>query len=71
MDVAGGTASVYGISSGGVLALEAATRLDCIDRLALFELPFVVDDTRSPIPQDFAARLTELVATDRRGEPRP
>ena len=36
---AGGSASVYGISSGGVLALEAAVRLDCIDALALFEPP--------------------------------
>lgn len=65
---AGGAAGVYGISSGGVLALEAATRLDCIDRLALFELPFVVDDARVPIPPDFAAHLTDLIAADRRGE---
>ena len=65
---AGGAASVYGISSGGALALEAATRLGCIDRLALFELPFVVDGTRSPIPPDFAAHLSELIAADRRGE---
>ena len=65
---AGGSAFLYGISSGGVLALEAACRLDCIDALALFELPFVVDDTRPPIPQDFAAHLTELIAAERRGE---
>jgi pimeloyl-ACP methyl ester carboxylesterase len=65
---AGGSAYVYGISSGGVLALEAATRLDCIDALALYELPFVVDDTRAPIPPDFGAHLTALIASDRRGE---
>ena len=65
---AGESASVYGISSGGVLALEAAVRLDCIDALALFELPFVVDDSRAPIPADFAAHLTALIAADRRGE---
>lgn len=65
---AGGSAYVYGISSGGVLALEAATRLDCIDALALYELPFVVDDTRTPIPGDFAARLAALVTADRRSE---
>ena len=65
---AGGRAAVYGISSGGALALEAAVRLDCITRLAVFELPFVVDATRAPIPREFAARLGELIAADRRGE---
>jgi pimeloyl-ACP methyl ester carboxylesterase len=65
---AGGSAYLYGISSGGVLALEAAIRLNGIDALALFELPFVVDDTRPPIPDDFAAHLTALIASDRRGE---
>jgi pimeloyl-ACP methyl ester carboxylesterase len=64
----GGSAFVYGISSGGVLALEAACGLDCIDALALFELPFVVDDTRPPIPDDFAGHLTALIAADPRGE---
>ena len=43
-------------------------RLDCITRLAVFELPFVVDATRAPIPREFAARLGELIAADRRGE---
>lgn len=65
---AGGSAHVYGISSGGVLALEAAVRLDSIRRLALYELPFVVDGTREPIPAGFAAHLGGLVAAGRRGE---
>ncbi len=43
-------------------------RLDCVARLAVFELPFVVDATRAPIPREFAARLGELIAADRRGE---
>lgn len=64
---AGGSAHVYGISSGGAIALEAAARVPGIAKLALFELPFVVDDTRPPIPVDLARRCQELVETDRRG----
>jgi len=68
IDVAGGNADVYGISSGGVPALEAANRLDSIRRLALYELSFVTDDSRKPIPDDFAAQLAELAENDRRAE---
>lgn len=63
----GGSAFVYGISSGGALALEAARHLPAITKLALYELPFVVDDSRRPIPPDFTARLSALIASGRRG----
>jgi pimeloyl-ACP methyl ester carboxylesterase len=68
IDAAGGSAHVYGISSGGALALEAANRLSSIRRLALYELPFVTDDSRTPIPADFAAHLTELTENERRAQ---
>jgi pimeloyl-ACP methyl ester carboxylesterase len=68
IDAAGGSAYVYGISSGGALALEAAARLTSIRRLALYELPFVTDDSRKPVPVDFAQHLAELVESDRRAE---
>jgi pimeloyl-ACP methyl ester carboxylesterase len=68
IDAAGGSAFVYGISSGGALALEAAERLSSIRRLALFELPFVTDDSRAPIPRDFVARIDELVGSGRRAD---
>jgi pimeloyl-ACP methyl ester carboxylesterase len=68
LEVAGGRASVYGHSSGAVLALEAASRGLPIDRLALYEPPFVVDDSRPPLPPDYVARLIDLVAGDRRGD---
>jgi pimeloyl-ACP methyl ester carboxylesterase len=64
---AGGAAFVYGISSGGVLALEAANRGLAITRLALYEAPFIVDDSRPPIPGDFLARLDDAIAGNRRG----
>jgi pimeloyl-ACP methyl ester carboxylesterase len=68
IEAAGGSADVYGISSGGALALEAATRLSSISRLALYELPYVVDDSRRPIPSNWAGHLAEMAATDQRAD---
>jgi pimeloyl-ACP methyl ester carboxylesterase len=65
---AGGSASVYGISSGAALALEAAARLSSVGKLVLYEAPFLVDDTHSPLPDNFLAQLKEFVATGRRSE---
>lgn len=63
---AGGTAHVYGISSGAALALEAAKAGLPITKLAVYEFPLVVDDTRPPVPADYAERLEKAIAT---GEP--
>jgi pimeloyl-ACP methyl ester carboxylesterase len=68
IEAAGGSASVFGISSGAVLALEAANRGLSIEKLALYEAPFIVDDSRSPVPDDYLRRLEGLVASDRRGD---
>ncbi len=65
---AGGTARVYGISSGAALALEAANAGLAITRLAVYEFPLVVDDTRPPVPADYAARLETAIATGRPGD---
>src|SRR5579872_6743462 len=64
---AGGTASVWGVSSGAVLALEAANRLAGIRKLALYEPPFLVDDSR-PTTGDAWVRIGEAIAADRRSE---
>ncbi len=65
---AGGTAFVYGHSSGAVLALEAAARRPAITRLALYEPPFIIDGTRPPVPKDYVAQLNMLVSAGRRGD---
>src|SRR5262249_58678200 len=65
---AGGSAHVYGISSGAVLALTAANHGLAISKLALYEPPLAVDDSRPPVPADYIERLTKLVAGDRRGD---
>ena len=64
---AGGTASVWGTSSGAVLALDAANRLKGIKKLALYEPPFIVDDSRSTTEDDWA-RIGEAVAADQRSD---
>jgi pimeloyl-ACP methyl ester carboxylesterase len=65
---AGGSASVFGMSSGAVLALEAAARGTPVTGLALYEAPFIVDDSRPPFPPDHLAQLNKLLALDRRGD---
>src|ERR1700730_9401146 len=52
---AGGDAFAYGVSSGAALALEAANRGLPIKKLVLYEAPFIVDDSRPPLPADFLA----------------
>ncbi|MBB6674630.1 alpha/beta fold hydrolase [Cohnella nanjingensis] len=64
---AGGSAFVYSISSGAALALEAAMRLPCIRKLALYEAPFVVDRSRAPVPEHYAAQMEAHVRAERRG----
>ncbi|KAB8195366.1 alpha/beta fold hydrolase [Nonomuraea phyllanthi] len=59
---AGGGASVFGHSSGAVLALEASLHGVDIARLALFEPPPAGEDAA------LAERLGELVRAGRRGE---
>jgi pimeloyl-ACP methyl ester carboxylesterase len=69
IDEAGGTAFVFGGSSGAVLALEAGRLLpNKIAKLALYEPPFILDDSRPPIPQDYVPHLNKLIAEGRRSE---
>jgi pimeloyl-ACP methyl ester carboxylesterase len=64
---AGGSAMLYGISSGAALVLEAAKRLDGITKIALYEAPFIVDDSRDPMPEDFLPRMREHLAAGQPG----
>ena len=67
IEVAGGSASLWGWSSGGVLALRAAARGLNVEKIAVYEPPFVVDSKFRVPPHDFDVRLRRLVRTDRRG----
>jgi pimeloyl-ACP methyl ester carboxylesterase len=63
----GGSAFLYGVSSGAALALEAANRGLPVTKLALYEAPFIVDNARTPIPNDFVAQLETALASGDRG----
>ena len=66
LDAAGGTAHLFGCSSGAVLAADAAGKLTGFAKLALYEPPFIVDDTREPRETTFTADTEALIARDDR-----
>jgi len=64
---AGGRADVWGLSSGAVLALEAAAAGLPIRALAVQEPPLVVDPADRRPPADLLPRLSTLIDADQRG----
>jgi pimeloyl-ACP methyl ester carboxylesterase len=69
IDAAGGSASLYGLSSGAILALEAASKLPTkVKKLALYEPPFIIDDSVPPLPNDYVEQLNRMTVEGRRGD---
>ena len=69
IDEAGGSAFVYGSSSGAVLAMEAAIELDGkIRKLAMYEAPYKSDESARRDWKEYRQKLKELLAADRRGD---
>lgn len=64
----GGSASLFGSSSGAVLALRAAAAGVNVDRLALYEPPFVVAEGDDGPPRDLAQQITALLAEGRHSD---
>lgn len=67
IEAAGGRADVWGLSSGAVLALEAAAAGLPIRKLAVQEPPLVVDPGDRRPPADLLPRLTALIDAGQRG----
>jgi pimeloyl-ACP methyl ester carboxylesterase len=66
---AGGSAHVFGHSSGAVLALYAAAHGLAIPKLALYEAPFTnAGDRESTREMAYTKELTTLLAEGRRGD---
>jgi hypothetical protein len=65
---AGGSAHLYGISSGGALALEAAAAGLAIDKVAVYEVPYNVADDWPQRWRDYVEELGSLLAAGRRGD---
>jgi pimeloyl-ACP methyl ester carboxylesterase len=68
MDHTGGSASLFGSSSGAVLALRAAAAGLNVERLALYEPPFAVSGDGFAPPKDFGRHIDALLAREKRGE---
>ena len=65
---AGGSAHVWGLSSGAVLALDAAAAGLPIRRLAVQEPPLGVDPADRRPPAGLREHVTELISAGQRGE---
>jgi pimeloyl-ACP methyl ester carboxylesterase len=64
----GGAARVFGCSSGAALALEAARQGAPIEALAVYEAPFIVDDSHTPNDPGLGDRIRALIDADNPGE---
>jgi pimeloyl-ACP methyl ester carboxylesterase len=66
---AGGSAFVYGTSSGAALAMEAALRLgNKIKKLAMFEPPYNGDPAAQEASKAYSKELNGLIAAGRLGD---
>lgn len=66
---AGGSAFLYGHSSGGALALEAAAQLgEKVQKLAIYEVPYNDAPEAKRAWRAYIQGLTEALAADRRGD---
>ena len=63
---AGGSAHLYGTSSGAALALLATAAGRPVNRLALWEPPYIIEGTRERPPADTASIYRAFVAEGRR-----
>jgi pimeloyl-ACP methyl ester carboxylesterase len=68
IDLAGGPVHLFGASSGGALALEAAAAGLAVDRIAVYEVPYAVGDAALGAWQDYAAEIGAIVADGRPDE---
>ena len=69
IDAAGGSAALYGISSGAALALEAALALPGkVNKLAMYEAPYNDDASARKAWKEYVDRLRGLLAEGRKGD---
>ncbi len=70
IEAAGGSAYVYGTSGCAILCLYAAAwgLAPNIKKLALWEPPFILEDSGRQPPQRYKEQLTDLLTQGRRGD---
>jgi pimeloyl-ACP methyl ester carboxylesterase len=67
MEAAGGTAHLWGSSSGAVLAMIAAASDAPVTKLAMWEPPFILDESARP-PADQVEQYERMIAEGRRSD---
>ena len=65
---AGGSAHLYGISSGGALVLEAAAAGVAVDKLAVYEVPYDMSEDGPRRHREYVEQLGRCLAEGRRGD---
>ncbi len=67
---AGGSAFLFGASSGGALAMEAAIRLGegMVKKLAIYEAPYNSEAGASQVWKAYRQQLKDFLAANRRGD---
>ena len=69
IDEAGGTANLYGISSGGALALEAASKLaNKVKKLAIYEVPYDESETGQAKWKEYKTTLKGSLEAGKTGD---
>jgi pimeloyl-ACP methyl ester carboxylesterase len=68
VDEAGGSAHLYGVSSGGALALEAAAAGLPVERIVVYEVPYLVGDAAWRRWREYVEGLGAAIAEGRRGD---
>lgn len=69
IDTTGSSAYLFGSSSGAILSLEATNKLGAkIKKVALYEPPLIIDNSRQPLSGDLTIQIDKLVAAKRGGE---
>ncbi|MEJ3742659.1 alpha/beta fold hydrolase [Actinomycetes bacterium KLBMP 9797] len=65
---AAGPAHLFGVSSGGALALEAAAAGLAIDKIGVYEVPYMVDDGVREHYAQYVEQLGRVLRDGRRGD---
>lgn len=68
IDAVGGEAALYGVSSGGALALRAAASGLPVRQVAVYEPPFAVHEGGERERAEYTGKLTAALAEGRRGD---
>jgi len=69
IDAVGGAVNLYGHSSGGAIALQAANKLGAqVKKLAIYEVPYTLDSNATKAANEYDKALKKLLKSGRIGD---